>query len=299
MPAGQPPRVVSVLAYPWACDAWSDPREEAVVEELPVSIVINGAPYAVMLVTPLDLEDFVRGFLWTETVLQKPEDILALEMVATAEGLAIYVQVPAAAADRASALRRVLPGGSACGLCGVPDFAAMQPFSSLTPRHADVDVLEISTIFSEMERQQIQNRQNGNTHAAALRLANGTVLVREDIGRHNAVDKVLGAALLSGQEPGYATLLAVSSRLSFEILRKALAWRIPVVAAISGVSSLAIDVARRNHVLLVGYARESRCTVYGVLPARGKREGEQSSTAAERSSMELAASPLRYWPARP
>lgn len=284
MSAGQPPRVVSALAHPWAGDSWGDPREEAVVEEIPVSIVINGDPYAVMLATPLDLEDFVRGFLWTEAILQKPGDLLALEMAGTAEGLAIYVQVSAAAAGRARALHRALPGGSACGLCGIPDFSGLQPFPPLAVGHAKVDAPEISATFSEMERQQIQNLQNGNTHAAALRLSSGTVLVREDIGRHNAVDKVLGAALHFGQEPGCATLLVVSSRLSFEILRKALAWRIPVVAAVSGVSSLAIDVAGQNHVLLVGYARESRCTVYGALPAERGREGEPPVAEAKGNS---------------
>ncbi len=262
MPTGQPIRIISALAHPWAGDSWTDPREEAVVEELPVSLVINGAPYAVMLATPMDLEDFAHGFLWTEAILQNPRELLALEMARTAEGLAIYAQVSAAAAGRARAARRILPGGSACGLCGVPDFASLQPFPPLAAGQATVDIPAISATLAEMEQQQIQNRQNGNTHAAAVRLASGKVMVREDIGRHNAVDKVLGAALRAELEPGCATLLAVSSRLSFEILRKALAWRIPIVSAVSGVSSMAIDVARRNHVLLVGYARESRCTLY-------------------------------------
>ncbi|WP_414040755.1 formate dehydrogenase accessory sulfurtransferase FdhD [Acidithiobacillus sp. M4-SHS-6] len=256
--------MVTVSAQPWADDHCAEVREEIVVEELPISIVINGVSYAVMLATPLDLEDFVTGFLWTETIIQKTEEILALEISDTTEGWAIFVQVDEAAAKRAVALRRVLPGGSSCGLCGIPDFAGLQPFPPLPAGTVPVKAAEIFATFSEMKCQQFLNDQNGNTHAAALRFRDGCVLVREDIGRHNAVDKALGAALRAGREPEQAPLLAVSSRLSFEILRKAISWRVPLVAAISGVSSLAIEVARRNNVIIIGYARDSRYTVYGT-----------------------------------
>ncbi|MEY2342560.1 formate dehydrogenase accessory sulfurtransferase FdhD [Acidithiobacillus sp. IBUN Pt1247-S3] len=245
----------------WDGAHWRE-QEENLVEELPVSVLINGVTYAVMLATPHDLQDFAWGFLWTEAVLFAREEVLALEMESTSEGVAIFLQLTAEAAARAEKQRRKLPGASACGLCGRPDFSGLQPFTPLSPPQSPPDLERIRATMAELVAQQCFHHENGNTHAAALRFRSGRILVREDIGRHNAVDKVIGAALMLGELPGSADVLAVSSRLPFEIVRKALSWRIPLVAAISGISSMALQIAQQNHVQLVGFVREGRCTVY-------------------------------------
>ncbi|MDD3760846.1 MAG: formate dehydrogenase accessory sulfurtransferase FdhD [Acidithiobacillus sp.] len=237
-------------------------QAQSLVEESPVSFVLSGEVYAVMLATPHDLADFARGFLWTEDIVRTPEEILALEIESTAEGTAIYLQLHATAMDRAASHRRALPGASACGLCGCPDFRGLQPFAPLPAARNLPDPEQIHATMAELAAQQCLHQQSGNCHAAALRFTDGEILVREDIGRHNAVDKVIGAALARGAVPGSADILAVSSRLPFEIVRKALAWRIPLVAAISGVSSMAVDIARKNHVQLVGFVRDGRATLY-------------------------------------
>lgn len=243
---------------------WADWQGQAqsLVEESPVSFVLNGEVYAVMLATPHDLADFARGFLWTEDIVRTPDEILALEIESTAGGSAIYLQLHATAMDRAASHRRALPGASACGLCGCPDFRGLQPFAPLPAARNLPNLEQIHATMAELAAQQCLHQQSGNCHAAALRFADGEILVREDIGRHNAVDKVIGAALARGAVPGSADILAVSSRLPFEIVRKALAWRVPLVAAISGVSSMAVDIARKNHVQLVGFVRAGRATLY-------------------------------------
>lgn len=235
-------------------------HEEAVLEETAVSIVINGQPYAVMMVTPDHLDDFFRGFLWSEGLLQSLDEIIAWESVRVSEGWAIYLQLSPPAAQRVESKRRCVIGGSACGLCGTPCFAGLVPFAPLQ-RTALTDAESIHDLLARMQQKQALNRSTGTAHAAILETHRG-VLVREDIGRHNAVDKSIGAAIQQGLTLGDATILGVSSRLSFEIALKALGFGIPVVAAISGVSSFAIQLAESHGLTLIGYARDGRMTVY-------------------------------------
>nr|WP_226823067.1 formate dehydrogenase accessory sulfurtransferase FdhD [Acidithiobacillus caldus] len=235
-------------------------HEEAILEEAAVSIVIHGAVYGVMMLTPHDLEDFVTGFLWTEDVLRSPADILACEHESSAEGEALYLQLRAEAAERAETRRRCLPGGSACGLCGVPDFHGLQPFPPIRDGRR-ISCTAIAQALQHLCAEQELNHHTGTAHAACL-CTEDAVIVREDIGRHNAVDKAIGAALRQGWRSGQARLLAVSSRLSFEIAQKALSFGIPTVVAVSGVSSLAIQLAQNCGLTVIGYARNGRLTVY-------------------------------------
>jgi FdhD protein len=234
--------------------------EEAVLEEAAVSIVINGQPYAVMMVTPDHLDDFFYGFLWSEGLLQSLDEIIAWESVRVSAGWVIYLQLAPSAAQRIESKRRCVIGGSACGLCGTPCFTGLIPFEPL--QHTAVtDAESVHDLLTQMQQQQALNRRTGTAHAAILKTHHG-VVVREDIGRHNAVDKSIGAALQQQISVGDASILGVSSRLSFEIALKALGFGIPVVAAISGVSSLAIQLAESHGLTLIGYARDERMTVY-------------------------------------
>ena len=255
------PKTLGYTCRRWDGQAWQD-DQDSLVEEMPISLVINGDIYALMMASPYDLEDFALGFLWTEAVLRSLKEVQALETEASSEGVAIYLQLDPDAGARAAAQRRHLPGASACGLCGRPDFTGLQPFPALPSATRPPDLRCIGDTMRELIARQQAHRENGSTHAAALRLRSHGILVREDIGRHNAVDKVIGAALRRGEKPGSAELLAVSSRLPFEIVRKALAWQIPAIAAMSGISSMALRVARDHHVHLAGFVRNGRCTRY-------------------------------------
>ncbi len=236
-------------------------REDAVLEEVGLAVVVNGRSYAVMMVTPGDREDFVYGFLFGEGLIEGSEDVLAWEIVEGTGGHAVYVQLAPEAARRAEAKGRAVIGGSGCGLCGVPDFSALLVPEAL---RVEGEVLAWGAIQAALDRMQASqwlNRTTGTAHAAILAGPRGT-LAREDIGRHNAVDKTVGAALRTQWAAGDARILAVSSRLSFEIVQKALRFRVPVIAAISGVSSLAVRVAAERGITLIGYAREGRMSVY-------------------------------------
>ena len=241
-------------------------HEEAVLEEMAVSLILNGKPYAVMMITPDNLEDFFVGFLYGEGVIRSVADIITWESVCIPEGLALYLQLSAQAEARAARKRRLVIGGSACGLCGTPSFEGLVPF---TPVDRDVCVEPelVHKLLHEMRAHQRLNRHTGTAHAAVLAGIGGMTLVREDIGRHNAVDKTIGAALRQGWPPSGNILLGVSSRLTIEIALKALNFQVPIVAAISGVSSLAIQIAQTHNLTLIGYARDRRLTIY----AHGER----------------------------
>lgn len=246
-------------------------HEEAILEERAVSIVINGQPYAVMMVTPEHLEDFFHGFLWSEGIIQHLQDISAWELVVqNTETSAIYLQLSAEAAERARHKGRQIIGGSACGLCGTPVFDGLIPVAPLENHYATTPQA-IHRIMRQMREQQRLNRSTGTAHAAILESHQGA-LVREDIGRHNAVDKSIGAAIQQGLRPGQVQVLGISSRLSFEIVLKALGFGIPVIAAISGVSSMAIQLAQSHGITLIGYTRDDRMTLY----AHAERVREES-----------------------
>jgi len=235
-------------------------HQEAVLEERAVSIVLNGQAYAVMMVTPEHLDDFFMGFLWSEAIIHDPEEIITWEWVTENGAWAVYLQLTAAAAERAQHKRRQVLGGSACGLCGTPLLAGLIPFAPLESSFCCSPV-SIRTLMLQMQEQQALNHSTGTAHAAILGYRRD-YLVREDIGRHNAVDKGIGAAIQQGLMPGEVNVLGISSRLSFEIVLKAIGFGIPVIAAISGVSSLAIELAESHGVTLIGYARDDRMTLY-------------------------------------
>ena len=235
-------------------------REEAILEEAAVSVTINGEIYAVMMATPSHLDDFLRGFLLSEGILRSLDEIVAWETVRVAEGWAAYFQLAGAALKRVRHKRRRIVGASACGLCGIPRFEGLVPFAPLQSDHC-WDSQAIHDLLARMRDLQALNHSTGTAHAAILATPWGHI-VREDIGRHNAVDKVIGAALGGRCPHGAATMLGVSSRLTFEIAVKALSFGVPIVAAISGVSSLAIQVAEIHGLTLIGYTRDARMTVY-------------------------------------
>lgn len=236
-------------------------RNEGVIEEAPLSIVINAKAYAVMMITPADTEEFVLGFLFTDGIIQHASDVLAWELVESQAAFTVYVQVSEARARIARERMRGVIGASGCGLCGIPRADERMDIGTVITAKTVVSSDTIEASFSEMQSQQRINRCTGTAHAAIL-VGHFDPIVREDIGRHNAVDKVVGHALRNEYRPGNPVLLGVSSRLTFEIVHKAARLQVPVVAAISGVSTLAIKIAEQAGIAVVAYAREGRMTIY-------------------------------------
>lgn len=239
---------------------------DAVLEEAPLAISVNGQAYAVMMITPDHIEDFLVGFLFAEGLITQACEIHAWETAADPEGLAVYVQLAERASARVADRARRMPGASGCGLCGVPQWAGLMPPDVPHPPLQRLSVGRIHAWLSRMQAHQRLNHVTGTAHGAILVGAEACV-VREDIGRHNAVDKVIGYALRHGWRREALQLLGVSSRLTFEIVHKAVRMAIPTVAAISGVSALALRVAEERGITLVAYAREGRLSGY-THPAR-------------------------------
>jgi FdhD protein len=236
--------------------------EESVAEEVAVALVYNGISHAVMMSTPCDLEDFARGFSLTERIVETPTEIYDVEVEAVGRGIEVRLEI---AAQRMSALqqrRRSLAGRTGCGLCGVDSLDAALRAVPAVVSPQSVSRQSIERAMAELPSHQQINRSSGATHAAGWASAEGIlVCVREDVGRHNALDKLAGALARSGaaQAGGF---VVVTSRCSYEMVQKAAAIGASAIAAVSAPTSLAIETAGQAGVALVAFVREGRLTAY-------------------------------------
>jgi FdhD protein len=241
------------------------PVADRVAEEVPVALRYNGRPFAVMMATPCDLEDFALGFSLTEGLVDAPAQLTGSAVETRLEGnelaMTVSADAPAARIGDADA-QRLLPGRSGCGLCGTRELEdAVRPTPPVqTARRFSLAALERA--FAALPAQQPMNAATGAVHAAAWADAEGRLLlVREDVGRHNALDKLVGALVRGGHAPDGGMLL-LTSRASYEMVSKAARAGIGFIAAISAPTALAIDLARGAGVCLVGFARPGGCNVY-------------------------------------
>jgi FdhD protein len=247
--------------------AGAEAREEVVAEEVAVALVYNGISHAVMMATPCDLEDFARGFTLTEHIVDKPSEIFDIEAGPAGGGIEIRLRI---AGRRMAALkerRRTLAGRTGCGLCGIDSLdAALRPVPA-TRSSEPVSCAAIARAMAALPPEQPINRANGATHAAGWATLDGTLLaVREDIGRHNALDKLAGALARRDLE-GAGGFVVVTSRCSYEMVQKAAAIDAAAIAAVSAPTSLAIETAEQAGLALVAFVRGDRLTVY----AHGER----------------------------
>ena len=237
--------------------------DETVAEEVAVALVYNGISHAVMMATPCDLEDFGRGFSLTERIVESPSEIYDVEVESVAQGIEVRLDI---AAQRMAALRerrRTLAGRTGCGLCGVDSIAAaMRPVAVLAAG-ATVSREAIGRAMAALPAAQVINRVNGATHAAGWAGTDGALLaVREDVGRHNALDKLCGAVLGRQHAGAPAGFVVVTSRCSYEMVHKAAAMGAVAIAAVSAPTSLAIEVAQQSGIALAAFVRNGRLTVY-------------------------------------
>ena len=235
---------------------------ERVVEETPVAIVYNGLPHVVMMATPSDLEDFALGFSLTEELIQAPADLEQVDIVRYSRG----VEIQAIVAERCAAViaerTRRLTGRTGCGICGADGVDAVLKQIHPVERGGSVTVGALERALAALADGQPLNAASGAVHGAAWARADGTLaLVREDVGRHNALDKLVGGVIKAGLNAADG-FVVVTSRASFEMVQKAAVLGAPLLAAISGPTGLAVRVARESGVTLVGFARGSRFTAY-------------------------------------
>lgn len=246
-------------------ERWQDGRREStrdvVADERPVQFRYRGIPHVVMLATPADLEDLAVGFTWTEGIAA-PSEIRSVEAVADGDSLEVRIDVaPARFADLLTRQRH-LAGRTGCGLCGAATLDdAIRPPAVLA-RTLQVPASEFETALGQLAAHQPLNGRTGAVHAAAWVVPRrGIVAVREDVGRHNALDKLIGALVRSGESVSQGYVL-ITSRASYEIVQKAASIGIEAVAAVSAPTAFAVRAARAAGLTLVGFARPGRHVVY-------------------------------------
>lgn len=247
----------------------ADERDDLAVEE-PLEIRVEGRPVAVTMRTPGHDDELTAGFLLTEGVVTRREDIVSIAPVAAkrgggAEANIVDVRLARTEAVDFARLTRHVFTASSCGLCGKATIAAVQAKNPALGPEAGPRVTAkcLAEMVATLSAAQTTFQRTGGLHATGLFTAEGRLLVlREDVGRHNAVDKVLGHLLLNGRMDPSKLVLLVSGRVAFEIVQKALAARIAFIAAISAPTSLAVDFARTGGQTLVGFLREGRMNIY-------------------------------------
>jgi FdhD protein len=242
---------------------------DAVAVEAALEIRVGGESFAVTMRTPGADAELAAGFLFTEGLLAGAADIVSVEVPA-GDHVADVRLTPAAAARVAErrAPRRQVTTTSSCGMCGRPTLASTRLDAPIVDASWTLAAATLALLPSRIGSRQATFAETGGLHAAALCAPDGTILdAAEDVGRHNAVDKIIGRRLLACRVPVRDALLFVSGRTSFEIVQKAWLAGVPIVAAVSAPSSLAIDLAQEAGITLVGFVRGGRCNVY-THPAR-------------------------------
>jgi len=253
--------------------------DDDLAEEEPLEIRVRGRAVSVTMRTPGHDDELAAGFLLTEGIIRAPQDILRIEHCDRNEsGNVLNVQLAAEIPVDFERLTRHVFASSSCGLCGKATIDSIR--AQFPPIHSDlrIDAELLASLPHKMRAAQETFNRTGGLHAAALFDANGKLIVlREDVGRHNAVDKVVGHSLLQGSFPPDRHILLVSGRSSFEIMQKALAARLPIVAAVSAPSSLAATFAQDGGQTLIGFLRDRRMNIY----ANPRRVGFHKEAAAK------------------
>jgi FdhD protein len=231
------------------------PGARTLANEVPVALEFDGSPYAVMMLTPDDLEDFAVGFALSERIIARSDEIARIDVRCGTRGIGIDVRLEKEHSARLAQRRRAIPGQSGCGICGLTTIEEALP--RLAPL-TGAPPLAAKALFRALESlpaRQMLNKATGAVHAASFCQPDGEILVvREDVGRHNAFDKVIGHLARQAIDPasGFALL---TSRCSYELVQKAVLARIPILAAISAPTELAVSIARDANLTLIALAR--------------------------------------------
>ncbi|MDQ3160328.1 MAG: formate dehydrogenase accessory sulfurtransferase FdhD [Pseudomonadota bacterium] len=230
--------------------------------EVPVALHYNDTPFAVLMATPCELADLALGFSLSEGIVESRDDLQLDAIDEDLDGISIRMRIPAARAEGLSQRGRALPGYGGCGVCGSASIDAVLRMPAQVASQLRVDEAALHRALAALHQQQPLNAETGATHAAGFANARGRLmLVREDVGRHNALDKLIGG-LHSANIPAGDGFAITTSRASYELAMKAAQVGIPLLAAISAPTTLAIALAQSTGLGLVGFARDGQCVVY-------------------------------------
>jgi FdhD protein len=243
------------------CDGNLQNAQDCLAEETPVALIYNGVSHAVMLATAQDLEDFALGFSLSEGLVQNASELYGIEVQVRKNGIELHCEIASERFSQLKERRRTLAGKTGCGLCGAENLAQAMRYPAALKTQHQFEAASITRGLQAIQSQQVLQQQTGATHASAYVLADGTVsLVREDVGRHNALDKLVGA--LAKQVNDKAGFIITTSRASFEMVQKTASAGISMLVAVSAPTGLAVRVAEQCGLTLVGFARENRYVIY-------------------------------------
>jgi FdhD protein len=243
--------------------------DDRLAEEVPVAMHFNGEPFAVMMCTPDHLDDFARGFALTEGQITTLDDITHIEIAEVLEGITLNLTTTSAVGARPArdilsrdAPTRNLPGRSGCGICGSRELEDVVRHPDPVGPGPHITAQTIELALESLRTAQPINAFTGSVHAAAWALPDGTLITaREDVGRHNALDKLIGA-LLAARIDTSNGFVVLTSRASYEMVTKAAVAGITIVVAISAPTALAVHLAADCGVTLIGFARPGRFNIY-------------------------------------
>jgi FdhD protein len=239
----------------------------SVAEEIPVALVYNGEPFVVVMASPADLEDLAIGFSLTEGIIEAGTEPRRIDVVRHSRGIELQIEVTEADAARLAGRRRGISARTGCGVCGIESIDEVLRAPRVVPSRGTMELESLWRAAAELEARQPVNAETRAVHAAAFADRSGALrVVKEDVGRHNALDKVIGAMVRERVDPADG-FVVVTSRASYELVQKAAAAGVPVLAAVSRPTGLAIQLAEQANITLVGLLRGRSANVYSH-PAR-------------------------------
>jgi FdhD protein len=243
--------------------------ERTLAEEVPVAFSYDGATHAVLMATPDDLDDFAVGFSMTEGIVRHPREIEELNIAGCADGIVLRMWLSGERSDAFAARRRRFVGPAGCGMCGLESLAEANRSIPRVARGFEIGRRDIEDAVATLPQGQTLNMRTRSVHAAAFWQRDRDFVLREDIGRHNALDKLAGA-LLRENRPIADGVVVLSSRISIEMVQKAGMIGAPVVVGISAPTALAVRVADAAGITLIGIARDDGFEVF-THPERFRR----------------------------
>lgn len=255
-------------------------RDRCIPEEVPVAFVYDGSTYAVMMASPADLEAFATGFSLSEGIVATPEEIQSLDIIRQPNGIELRMWLAPGRGKTLAERRRRLAGPTGCGLCGVESLDAALPACARVSSRITVSAHDISSALALLAPAQVLNQQTRAVHGAGFWAKDrGLLAVAEDVGRHNALDKLIGWLRRSGTDIG-GGLILLTSRVSVEMVQKAAASGAPILVAVSAPTALAVKSAQEAGITLVAVAREDAFEIFthphrvtGAQPRPAKRKG--------------------------
>ena len=237
-------------------------RDDSIASEVPIALTYNRVSHVVMMATPADLEEFGLGFSLTEGLIASREDLLAVRIIPRERGIEVAMTITEEWFDRLGSRRRNMAGRTGCGLCGAENIEQALRYPPPVDHSIEVSNSALQKAVTELNAHQPLQAITGATHGAAWCTLDGSIeLLREDVGRHNALDKLIGSLVLNGMNPSDGFAL-VSSRASYEMVYKTAAAGIELMMAVSAPTTLAVEFAQRSGVTLVGFARPGRHNIY-------------------------------------